>query len=412
MKCGNGLKENMKKFKIKCAEVYHDKKETNAMIKAAQDFWLVCGKRTTEFENNFANYLGMKYCILTNSGSSANLIAVSALTSSLLGKLHLKKGDEVITTASAFPTTVNPIIQNGLIPVFIDVSLDDYNIDVTKIKKAISNKTRAIIVAHTLGNPIKLNEIMDIVNHRELFFIEDNADSLGSLYNTQLTGSFGHISTSSFYPAHHITMGEGGATLTNNTLLHKIMLSFRDWGRDCNCLPGHDNTCGKRHIQQFGDLPYGYDHKYVYSHIGYNLKPTDIQASIGIEQLKRLPNFIKQRRYNYDYLSDNLRHIKHIRFLKPIPPAQPSWFGFPMLVKNRGRFIEYLESKGIATRMLFGGNLLKQPAYRDIRYRVYGNLKNTDRLMNELCWIGVHPKIGKKELKYMVGIIDWYFAKR
>jgi CDP-6-deoxy-D-xylo-4-hexulose-3-dehydrase len=374
----------------------------DALVQAAKDFWLVHGKRTDQFEADLARFIGVKYCMLCNSGSSANLLAVTALTSPLLKDRRLVKGDEVITTASAFPTTVNPIIQNGLVPVFIDVGLDDYNIDVSKIEEMISPRTRAIIIAHTLGNPANLDALMDIVKRHNLWFIEDNCDALGSKYKWKRTGSFGDMATQSFYPAHHITMGEGGAVLTDDGLLKKIVNSLRDWGRDCWCKPGKDGTCSERFTQQHGKLPKGYDHKYTYSHIGYNLKSTDIQASIGIEQLKKLPEFIEKRQYNYKYLRDNVKigtlidsHIK----------SEPSWFGFPVRVKNRDTLINYLEANGIATRMLFGGNLLKQPAYMDITYRS-GDLTNTDILMNELFWVGVYPGIDQEQLDYMVRVLN------
>ena len=385
-------------MKIKCAGSVWDDKEVNALLAAAKDFWLVHGKRTDEFENKLAKFLGIQHCMLCNSGSSANLLAITALTSPLLGERGLKKGDEVLTTASAFPTTVNPIIQNGLVPVFIDIGLDDYNIDVGKIEKMISPKTKAIVIAHTLGNPAKLDALMNIIRRYNLWFVEDNCDALGSKYKWQYTGTFGDIATQSFYPAHHITMGEGGAVLTDNGLLKRIVTSLRDWGRDCWCKPGHDNTCGFRFQQQHGDLPQGYDHKYTYSHIGYNLKSTDIQASIGIEQIKRLEGFIKKRQYNYQYLFD---HVKCKKLLRPQMYSKPSWFGFPVRVNNRNSWVDYLESMGIATRMLFGGNLLKQPAYKGVRHRAT-SLRNTDKIMNELFWVGVWPGITQEQLDYMV----------
>lgn len=389
-------------MKILCAGFIYDDKEVNALIQASKDFWLVGGRRVSQFEKDLAKYLGRKYCVLCNSGSSANLLAVSSLTSKLLGNERFKKGQEVITTASSFPTTVNPIIQNGLIPVFIDVGIDDYNIDVNKIADAVTNKTVGIMIAHTLGNPAKLKELMELVNFYDLWYIEDNCDSLGSKYQGKFTGTFGQVSTLSFYPAHHITIGEGGAVLTDNEKIYKAVLSFRDWGRDCWCLPGHDNTCGHRFSQSHGKLPPFYDHKYTYSHLGYNLKSNDLQASIGIEQLKKLDGFIWKRRFNYQYLYNNLVKRKDFRLLKPQKNSQPSWFGFPILAKNRTYWIDRLEGKGIATRMLFGGNLTKQPAYQGVKYRVSGELKNTDRLMNELFWIGVYPGIGKEQLDYML----------
>lgn len=397
---------------IKIAQAVFDNREIKALAKAAAEFYLVCGRCTDEFEKGLCAYLGRKHCILCNSGSSANLLAVSALTSPLLGKLRLKPGDEVITTACSFPTTVNPLVQNGLVPVFVDVGMDDLNIDPNIIIKAYSKKTKAIIFAHTLGNPAEMVSILDEVASQKLWFIEDNADALGSEYKFKKTGTFGHISTQSFYPAHHITMGEGGSCATDDPLLHKIMLSFRDWGRDCHCKPGQDNACGKRHRQpRHGSLPHGYDHKYTYSHIGYNLKPTDIQAAIGVEQLKKLPDFVTRRRYNYEYLYNHLSGISGLTLIAPQPNSTPSWFGFPMLTMHRNAMVRFLEINGIGTRMLFGGNLTRQPAYKSVKYRVVGKLTNTDRLMNELLWVGVHPAITEKELEFMVHTIK-RFTKR
>jgi CDP-6-deoxy-D-xylo-4-hexulose-3-dehydrase len=397
---------------IKIAQAVYDQAEIKALAKAAAEFWLVCGKRTDEFEKGLAEYLNRKYCILCNSGSSANLLAISALTSRLLKKKRLLKGQEIITTACSFPTTVNPIIQNGLVPVFVDIDIEDLNICPKEIKKAITPKTRGVCFAHTLGNPAKLSEIVSLCQKYGLWFIEDNADSLGSEYAFRKTGTYGDISTQSFYPAHHITMGEGGAAVTDDPLLYKIMLSFRDWGRDCMCKPGQDNACGRRFKQKrHGSLPVGYDHKYTYSHIGYNLKPTDIQAAIGVEQLKKLPDFVVRRRYNYEYLFTHLKHIKTITLTRPQKNSIPSWFGFPMLSMHRNAMVNYLERNHIGTRMLFGGNLIRQPAYKGIKYRVSGNLKNTDRVMNELLWIGVHPAVEEDDLKKMVKIITNFSEK-
>ena len=386
--------------------VYNEKEMIN-LVDASLDFWLTAGKYAQQFEKELAQFLGVNYCLLTNSGSSANLLAVSALTSPKLGEKRLKPGDEVITTACGFPTTLNPIIQNNLIPVFIDIDLGTYNLQTDKIEKAISKKTKAIFIAHTLGNPVNLKKILKIVRKYNLWFIEDNCDALGSKYEDKYTSTFGHLATFSFYPAHQITMGEGGAVVTNDPLLKKIVASFRDWGRDCWCDPGHDNTCGKRFNQQFGKLPFGYDHKYVYSHVGYNLKITDMQAAIGVAQLKKLPSFIRARKQNFDELYKFFKNYEQYFLLpKTEKNSQPCWFGFPLLAKKdapftRNEIVEYLEKNKIATRMLFGGNLTKQPAYENIKYRVSNSLKNTDLIMNNLFWIGVYPGINKEMIYYI-----------
>jgi CDP-4-dehydro-6-deoxyglucose reductase, E1 len=388
----------------------YDEKEMVNLVDSSLDFWLTSGRFAADFEKKLARFLGVKYCMLTNSGSSANLLAVSALTSSKLGKRKLKPGDEVITVACGFPTTLNPILQNNLIPVFVDVELGTYNIDADKIEKAMSKKTKAIFVAHTLGNPVNLDKIMKLAHKHKLWVIEDNCDSLGSKYRGKYTGTFGHLATCSFYPPHHITMGEGGAVITNDPLLKKIVMSFRDWGRDCWCEPGHDDTCGKRFTQKFGELPLGYDHKYVYSHIGYNLKVTDMQAAIGVAQLDKLPGFIKARKNNFKSLVSSLRshgYDKYLLLPHPEEHSDPSWFGFPILVKKNAHFtradlVNHLEKSKIATRMLFGGNLTKQPAYIDTKYRIAGGLKNTDTVMNDLFWIGVYPGITKQKMQYII----------
>ena len=390
----------------------YDEKEIISLVDASLDFWLTAGRYAREFEKKFALFLGVKNCFLVNSGSSANLIAVTALTLPLLKEKQLHLGDEVITTACGFPTTLNPILQNNLIPVFIDVELGTYNIDVKKIEKAISKKTKAIFVPHTLGNPSDIAEISRIAKKYNLWFIEDNCDALGSKYKGKYTGTFGHISTCSFYPAHHITMGEGGAVLTNDPLLRRIILSLRDWGRDCWCESGHDNTCKIRFSQQFGKMPFGYDHKYVYSHIGYNLKVTDMQAAIGVAQLEKLPKFIELRRKNFERLYNHLKKYKKYFILpQATKNSTPSWFGFPILVQETAPFtrkdiVNYLEENKIATRMLFGGNLIKQPAYENMKYRVSENLSNTDLVMNNLFWIGVYPGITDKKLKYVTKTFD------
>lgn len=402
---------------IKYAGRVYDEKELINLVDASLDFWLTAGRYAKEFEKQLAKFLGIKYCLLTNSGSSANLLAVSALTSPKLGRKRLKPEDEVITTACGFPTTLNPIIQNNLVPVFIDVELGTYNIDVRKIEKAITKKTKAIFVAHTLGNPVNLDKIMRIVKKYNLWFIEDNCDALGSKYKGKYTGTFGHISTYSFYPAHHITMGEGGAVLTNDPLLKRIILSFRDWGRDCWCEPGHNNTCGKRFGWQLGKLPFGYDHKYIYSHIGYNLKITDMQAAVGVAQLEKLPRFIEERKKNFAYLYNYLkRYEKYFVLPRPTKNSEPSWFGFPILVKENTSFtrsdiVSYLEKNKIATRMLFGGNLTKQPAYQNIKFRIAGDLRNTDIVMNNLFWIGVYPGITKEKLLYITNVFMRFLEK-
>jgi len=406
------------KTKINYAGRIYNEEEMINLVDASLDFWLTAGEYARKFEEEFAKFLGVKYCLLTNSGSSANLLAISALTSPKLGERRLKPGDEVITTACGFPTTLNPIIQNNLIPVFVDIDLGTYNIQVDKIERAISKKTKAIFIAHTLGNPANLEKILKIVKKYNLWFIEDNCDALGSKYKGKYTGTFGHLATFSFYPAHQITMGEGGAVVTDDPLLKKIVASFRDWGRDCWCEPGHDNTCGKRFSQQFGKLPFGYDHKYVYSHIGYNLKITDMQAAIGVAQLKKLPSFIKARRKNFDELYKFFKNYQNY-FLLPQPEknSKPCWFGFPLLVRKtapftRNNIVQYLEDNKIATRMLFGGNLTKQPAYQNVKYRIFDSLKNTDLVMENLFWIGVYPGITKEKLNYAIKIMNKFFEEK
>jgi CDP-6-deoxy-D-xylo-4-hexulose-3-dehydrase len=392
----------------------YDEKELINLVNASLDFWLTAGKYAAEFEKRLPNFLGIKYCALVNSGSSANLIALSSLTSPLLKDRQLKPGDEVITTACGFPTTLNPILQNNLVPVFVDIELGTYNMDISKLEKAVSKKSKAIFVAHTLGNPVNIEAITKFAKAHKLWFIEDNCDALGSKYKGKFTGTFGDISTCSFYPAHHITMGEGGAVLTSDPLLKRIILSMRDWGRDCWCEPGHDNTCGARFSQQFGKLPFGYDHKYVYSHIGYNLKVTDMQAAIGVAQLDKLTGFIKARKKNFSSLISHLSSRgfdKYLLLPHPTKNSDPSWFGFPILVKTNAPFtradiISYLEEHKIATRMLFGGNLTKQPAYENMKCRIVGGLKNTDLVMNNLFWIGVYPGITKDKLNYIIKTID------
>ena len=390
----------------------YDEKEIISLVDSALDFWLTSGRFAKQFETEFAEFLGVKHCLLTNSGSSANLLAISALTSPKLGEKRLKPGDEVITVAAAFPTTVNPIIQNNLIPVFVDVDLGTYNIQADKIKDAISDKTRAIFIAHTLGNPFDLKTVMEIAEKYDLWIIEDNCDALGSKYNGQYTGTFGHIATFSFYPPHHMTMGEGGALVTNDTKLKRLIESFRDWGRDCWCESGCDNSCDNRFGWKLGELPFGYDHKYIYSHIGYNLKLTDMQAAIGVEQLKKLPSFIEARKRNFSILYDGLKKYENYFILPEIEAeADPSWFGFLLTVREDAGFtkddiVKYLEDNKIATRMLFAGNITKHPGFEGVDYRIHGNLENTDRIMNDAFWIGVYPGLTDEMIAYIVETFD------
>ena len=406
------------KTEINYAGRVYDENELISLVDSSLDFWLTAGKYANKFEEGFAEFLGIKYCLLTNSGSSANLLAISALTSPKLGEKMLKHGDEVITTACGFPTTLNPIIQNNLTPVLVDVELGTYNIQVEKIEDALSSKTRAIFIPHTLGNPSNINKIMKIVEENELWFVEDNCDALGSRYDGKYTGTFGHISTFSFYPAHHITMGEGGALVTDDPILKDIITSFRDWGRDCWCEPGCDNSCVKRFSWQMGELPYGYDHKYIYSHIGYNLKITDIQAAIGVQQLQKLHSFIDARKTNFKRIDDALQEYENYLMLPKLENnAEPSWFGFPIIVKEEAPFtrdniVNHLEKNKIATRMLFGGNLIKQPAYHNINYRVADNLKNTDFIMNNLFWIGVYPGITEEKMNYMIKVLKEFLNRQ
>ena len=365
---------------------------------------MTSGRYSEKFEKEFAHYLGIKYCALVNSGSSANLIAFMALTSPLLGERQVKRGDEVITVAAGFPTTVTPIIQYGAIPVFVDVTIPQYNIDVLQLEAAITDKTKAVMLAHTLGNPFDLAEVRAFCNKYNLWLIEDNCDALGTKYmingEEKLTGTIGDIGTSSFYPPHHMTMGEGGAVYTNNALLNKIVCSFRDWGRDCSCPPGTDNLCGHRFDKQYGELPVGYDHKYVYSHFGYNLKATDMQAAIGCAQLVKFPSFVDRRRHNFDRLRASLEELSD-RLILPVAceNSEPSWFGFLITCKenmNKNEIVQYIESKGVQTRMLFAGNLIKQPCFNNMRetgegYRIIGDLAITDRIMKDTFWLGVYP---------------------
>ncbi len=392
-----------------------DENELVNLVDSSLDFWLTSGRYSAEFEKEFAKIMNLKHCLLVNSGSSANLVAFTALTSPKLGEKRLKKGDEVITVAAGFPTTVNPIIQNGLVPVFVDVELATYNIKVSELEKALSPKTRAIMIAHTLGNPFDLDAVMDFANKHDLYVVEDCCDAVGSTYNGKLVGTFGHIATVSFYPAHHLTMGEGGAVLTNDTELMKIATSFRDWGRDCYCGGGHDGTCGKRFTQQYGELPVGYDHKYVYSHIGYNLKVTDMQASIGVAQLEKLPFFIEKRKENFDKIKKQLFQFEEYLILpEATKNSSPSWFGFPLTVKENNLFTRndltlFLENNKIMTRLIFAGNITKQPAYLDVECRIIGELENTDCVMNNTFFIGVYPGIDDRQIDYIIKAFEKFF---
>jgi len=390
--------------------------ELRNMVDASLDGWLTTGRYNELFEKRLANYLGVKHVLTTNSGSSADLLAFATLTSPKLGDRSLKPGDEVITVAAGFPTTVNPMLLYGMVPVFVDVDIPTYNIDPDRIEAAISDKTKAIMIAHTLGNPFNLDEVMRVAKKNNLWVIEDCCDALGTTYNGQMVGTFGDISTISFYPAHHITMGEGGAVFTNNGKLRKIVESIRDWGRDCYCEPGKDNTCKKRFGWQLGDLPQGYDHKYTYSHIGYNLKITDMQAACGLAQLDKLPSFIKQRKENYNYLKDKLKSLEEFLILpEATENSDPSWFGFPITLResaptSRVDLLKYLDQKKIGSRLLFAGNLTKQPYFVGREYRVVGNLKNTDLIMNNTFWLGIYPGLSEEMLDYVAEQFETYFG--
>jgi len=396
------------------------------LVESALDFWLTTGRFAQQFEREFAEFMGVKHCLLTNSGSSANLLAFSALTSPLLKERAIRRGDEVITVAAGFPTTIAPVIQFGAVPVFVDVTIPQYNIDCRMLEQALSPKTKAVMIAHTLGNPFDLTKLREFCTEHNLWLVEDNCDALGSKYfidgEWKYTGTIGDIGTSSFYPPHHITMGEGGAVYTNNALLNRIVASFRDWGRDCYCPSGKDNTCQNRFTRQFGELPMGYDHKYVYSHFGYNLKVTDMQAAIGCAQLKKLPAFVEARRRNWQFLRDRLADLNNIFELpEPAENSEPSWFGFLLTLKPNAPFkrvdlVKYIESKNIQTRLLFSGNILKHPCFDEMRatgegFRVVGDLTNTDRIMNDTFWIGVYPGMTPPMLEMMVKTIR-EFCKR
>ena len=406
------------KTPIRYAGRVFDEKEIQAAVEASLDFWLTEGRFAKEFQLELAEKVGVGNAFLVNSGSSANLLALTTLTSPLLGEQRLMPGDEVITVAAGFPTTLNPIILNCLVPVFVDVDIPTYNIQTEDIETAISQKTRAIFIAHTLGNPFDLNEIMKIVEKHNLYLIEDNCDSLGSTYRGENTGAFGHLATCSFYPAHHITTGEGGAVLTSDNTLARIVRSLRDWGRDCYCGPGKSNTCGHRFSGQYGTLPFGYDHKYVYSHIGYNLKMTDIQAAIGLEQLKKLDRFFQIRRANFEAWMNGFKDFEDYFILpEPTEGSDPAWFAFPITVREdigftRTELTNYLNENIIETRNLFGGNLLRQPSYQNITHRTVGKLENTDRIMNNTFFLGTYPGIGSEQIEYTMAVIKKFVRSR
>ena len=385
-----------------------DGRDLASLVDSALDFWLTAGRFAEEFERKFARRMGVRCARLVNSGSSANLVALSVLTSPSLGERRIRQGDEVITLAAGFPTTVNPIVQNQAVPVFIDTQLGTYNADVSQLEEALSPQTKAIIFAHTLGNPFDLATVTAFAKKHDLWLIEDCCDAVGAQYQGRNAGSFGDLATVSFYPAHHITMGEGGCVLTDKPALAKLIESFRDWGRDCWCLPGKENTCGKRFDWQLGSLPAGYDHKYTYSHLGYNLKVTDMQAAVGVAQLEKLEGFIATRRRNFELLRRGLADCQDVYLLpEATPSSQPSWFGFPLAVRPesglpRERVIRHLESQKIGTRLLFAGNLTRQPAYAGVRYRVIGQLKNTDYVMHQVFWVGVYPGLSEDMIEYMI----------
>jgi CDP-4-dehydro-6-deoxyglucose reductase, E1 len=386
----------------------YDDLEIKTLVASSLDFWLTTGRFNSEFEKQLKEFLGISFLSTVNSGSSANLLAISSLTSKTLGEKSLQPNDEVITVAAGFPTTVNPIFQNNLIPVFVDVEIPTYNVDINNLEDAISEKTKAIMLAHTLGNPFNIDAVVKLAKKYDLWVIEDCCDALGSKYDNKFVGTFGDVSTLSFYPAHHITMGEGGAIFTNNGTLKKIIDSFRDWGRDCFCAPGKNNTCGKRFEWQLGDLPKGYDHKYIYSHLGYNLKITDMQAAVGLAQLQKIDEFIKKRKQNFLFLKDELKILEEYLILpEATPKSEPSWFGFPITVKNSAPFskndlIIYLSLKGIDTRPIFAGNLTKQPYLQNKKFRISGDLSNTDKIMENSFWIGVFPGLTDAMLDYIV----------
>lgn len=411
-------KEFVEGQRIPYASRVYDEEEMKNLVDSALEFWLTSGRYTEQFEKELADYLKVRYCSLVNSGSSANLLAFMALTSPLLGERRVKRGDEVITVAAGFPTTVTPMIQYGAVPVFVDITIPQYNIDVTMLEEALSERTKAVMIAHTLGNPFDLKAVKEFCDAHELWLVEDNCDALGSVYELggekKLTGTIGDIGTSSFYPPHHMTMGEGGAVYTDNPLLHKIVRSFRDWGRDCVCPSGRDNLCGHRFDRQYGELPLGYDHKYVYSHFGYNLKATDMQAAIGCAQLRKFPGFVERRIHNFERLKAALKPAEDKLILpEAAEHATPSWFGFLLTCRegmDRAKAVPYIEEHGIQTRMLFAGNLTKHPCFDEMResgegYRIIGNLENTERIMRDTFWVGVYPGMTDEMIDYMAKII-------
>ena len=418
------FKEDKSVFKpgdrINYASRVFDEKEMQSLTDATLDFWLTTGRFCNEFEKNFGEWIGARFVHLVNSGSSANLLAFTALTAPELGKKQIRKGDEVITVACGFPTTINPILQYGAVPVFVDVTIPQYNIDVTKLEDAYTpGKTKAVMIAHTLGNPFNIKAVKEFCDKYDLWLVEDNCDALGSKYTmgeTRFTGTWGDIGTSSFYPPHHMTMGEGGAVYTNDPLLNRLLLSFRDWGRDCVCPSGKDNLCGHRFDGDWSELPHGYDHKYVYSHFGYNIKVTDMQAAVGVEQLKKFPDFIKARKANWSYLKDNLKRLSDKLILpEPEQDSDPSWFGFLISVKpetglNRNAVTRFIEDHNIQTRLLFSGNITRHPCFDQIRntdaYRVVGSLDNSDFIVNNSFWVGVYPGMTKEKLDYMAEVIS------
>jgi len=407
------------KSRINYAGRVFNEQEMINLVDSALDFWLTYGKYSKEFEKKIVEFLGIRYVLSVNSGSSANLLAFFALTSPLLKDKRVKRGDEIITVAAGFPTTVSPIVQYGGVPVFVDIELETLNIDIKQIEKAITSKTKAIMIAHTLGNPFNIEKIKEICDKYNLWLIEDNCDALGSKYKDKYTGTWGDIGTSSFYPPHHITTGEGGAVYTDNPLLKKIMLSMRDWGRDCWCESGVDNTCGHRFTQKFGKLPLGYDHKYVYSYFGFNLKMTDMQAAIGVAQIDKLSEFIKKRQENWQMLYEGLKDIDEFILVKPQKNSEVSWFGFLITLKDSVKFrrndiVKYLEDNNIQTRNLFAGNILRHPMFENLKegvdYKVVGELKNTDKIMNDSFWIGVYPGMKKEAIEYIISKIKGFIS--
>ena len=408
------------KSRVNYAGRVFDEKELTNLVDSSLEFWLTYGRYSKEFETKLAAYLGVRFALLVNSGSSANLLAFAALTSPLLKERQVKRGDEVITVACGFPTTIAPVVQYGAVPVFVDVELGTANIDVEALEKAYSPKSKAVMIAHTLGNPFDIKKVKAFCDKYNLWLIEDNCDALGSKYDGKFTGTWGDIGTSSFYPPHHMTRGEGGAVYTSDPMLKKIMLSIRDWGRDCWCESGVDNTCGCRFSRQFGKLPVGYDHKYVYSHFGYNLKASDMQAAVGCAQLEKFPSFVEKRKANFQRIYDGLRDLPELRFFEKYPESDPSWFGFLITLTDKAKFsrndiAQFLESNNIQTRNLFAGNILKHPCFdtlvEGVDYRVSGNLTNTDKIMNDAFWIGVYPGMGNEKIDYMIDKIREFCSK-